>query len=135
MYYRAAHRGGQVRLNSVQAFSSSLSLAQVRIAQVIASKVDDFFELAEINWTPSARRPTGVPATYVDEMISFLTSFVDAVLVAMSEGVQRLTYRRAVEHIAATFMVRVHSSFSHAPSGTDNLVLCRTGSRGRTSPS
>lgn len=83
-----------------------MSLAQDQISTVIASKLDDFFELAEVDWTPAERRRPNQPADFLDEMIGFLNNFVDAVLSQLSESVRTETYRRACQHIAGTMMVR-----------------------------
>ncbi|KAL7412016.1 putative exocyst complex subunit Sec15 [Mrakia frigida] len=104
MNLRAAQRGGAVRLLSLPSFTQTLSLAQDQISTVIASKLDDFFELAEISWMPITRRREGEPADFLDEMIGFLNNFVDAVLSALGEDVRVVTYRRACQHIAGTMM-------------------------------
>jgi hypothetical protein len=60
---RAAQRGGSIRLLSLQSFDRTLALAQDRISHVIASKLDDFFELAEIDWLARTRRPQNQPCS------------------------------------------------------------------------
>jgi exocyst complex component 6 len=126
-------RGGVITLQSGKSFESTLEFAQGRIDSIIASKLDDFFEMAEYDWMP---KPTPMPArqgrnspalgrnspvpfapasvntvarepsTYLFEMITFLTAYVDSVLIMLSESTKTRTYRNALEHIRAGLMVR-----------------------------
>ncbi|KAL7421699.1 Rab GTPase-binding exocyst subunit S15 [Cryptotrichosporon argae] len=100
MNLRASQRGGPVKLASVQSFAATLALAQSRIDAVIASKLESFFELAEYDWTP--RRPGSTvdqPSTYVFEMITFLTAYVDSVLIGLNETVKTRAYQNALMRI------------------------------------
>lgn len=100
--FSAAQRGGSVRLFSLPSFDQTLAIAQQQISTVIASKLDDFFELAELDWTPA--QPSARASDYIDEMIGFLNNFVDAVLSALEDDVRGETYRRAYKHIADTMI-------------------------------
>lgn len=137
--------GGVINLQSGGSFNMALELAQSRIDSVIASKLDDFFEMAEYDWTPplpAAMRklnrmstygqygrsspapgqmrpaaaqqatpappplPPREPSTYLFEMITFLTAYVDSVLIMLSDPIKTRAYRMALEHINAGFLVR-----------------------------
>lgn len=102
----AAQRGGPVKMASVQSFGNTLSLAQDRIDAVVASKIESFCELAEYQWMPKGATPASVePSTYVFEMITFLTAYVDAVLIGLSDDIKMRAYQRALQRINQWFMV------------------------------
>lgn len=84
-----------------------MALARSRIDAVIASKLESFFELAEYNWQP--RRPPSAdvePSTYVFEMITFLTAYVDSVLIGLGEDTKTRAYSNALARMNEWFMVR-----------------------------
>lgn len=122
----------------------ALDLAQSRIDSIIASKLDDFFELAEYDWTAPipanmrrqnivsgigrpaspaagnrmstlAAQPTREPSTYLFEMITFLTAYVDSVLILLSDKVKIQTYRMALEHINSGLMVSYSNFGKRSP--------------------
>jgi hypothetical protein len=93
--------------------------------------LDDFFEMAEYDWlpkpvgrtdqggrsspalgrsspmpfSPTSAGSTREPSTYLFEMITFLTAYVDSVLIMLSETTKTQTYRNALEHVRAGLMV------------------------------
>ncbi|RSH87449.1 hypothetical protein EHS25_003359 [Saitozyma podzolica] len=100
MNLRASQRGGPVKLSSVLAFAAALALAESRIDSVIGSKLESFFELAEYNWMPARPQSTAAePSTYVFEMITFLTAYVDSVLIGLSEEIKTRAYSAALSRI------------------------------------
>ncbi|WWC70274.1 uncharacterized protein I206_104224 [Kwoniella pini CBS 10737] len=100
MNLRASQRGGPVHLSSTQSFVQTLETAQNRIDSVINSKLESFFELAEYNWLPARPQSTASePSTYVFEMITFLTAYVDSVLIGLNEGVKNRAYVHALGRI------------------------------------
>jgi hypothetical protein len=91
----------------VQSFAKALALAEQRIDNVIASKLESFFELAEYNWMPARPQSTAdEPSTYVFEMITFLTAYVDSVLIGLSEEIKTRAYQSALVRINRWLMVR-----------------------------
>ncbi len=58
----------------------------------------------------SGNEPEREPSTYLFEMITFLTAYVDSVLIMLSEGVKVKTYRSALEYIRSGLMVCVAQS-------------------------
>ena len=103
---RASQRGGPVSLSSTAAFARALVTAENRIGDVIGSKLSDFFELAEYNWLPARPESTvDDPSTYVFEMITFLTAYVDSVLLGLDEAVKTRAYQSALTRINRWFMV------------------------------
>jgi hypothetical protein len=95
-----------LKLASIGAFNGTLVAAQARISKIISSKLDQFFELAEIEWTPPTRRPSGEPSGYLVDMVEFLKNFVGEGLSGLEAGRQGAIWRSACQHIAATWMVR-----------------------------
>ncbi|KAJ9112059.1 hypothetical protein QFC22_006353 [Naganishia vaughanmartiniae] len=137
--------GSVLTLQSSQSFQAAIDFAQNRIDTIIASKLDEFFEMAEYDWTPplpASIRKRGVisgtspsnsafqnsrpgspavgtqvtqrqsttmqwfdanttqePSTYLFEMITFLTAYVDSVLIMLNEDIKTRTYRMALEHV------------------------------------
>lgn len=96
----ATQRGGPVKLDCTYSFQGTLGLAQKRIDAVITSKLESFFELAEYNWLPvkAAAGPVE-PSTYVFEMITFLTAYVDSVLIGLGDDTKTRGYQNALTRI------------------------------------
>lgn len=103
---RASQRGGPVTLTSVQSFAKALAAAEARINAIIGSKLESFFELAEYNWLPARPQSTAhEPSTYVFEMITFLTAYVDSVLIGLNESIKTRAYQSALMRINRWLMV------------------------------
>lgn len=100
-------RGGVVRITAASSFSKTLEHAIARISTIINSKLDDFFELSEYNWTPKNREDT--PSMYLYELINWLTTVVDSL--AVKDTYKDEAYKGAAQYIADCFMVRISESF------------------------
>jgi hypothetical protein len=70
---------------------------------LINSKLDDFFGLAEYDWTPPAREDA--PSMYLYELVNWLTTVVDSLQI--SDSYKDEAYRAATAYIAQSFMVRL----------------------------
>jgi hypothetical protein len=132
-------------LQAPTSFQAAIEFAQNRIDAIIASKLDEFFEMAEYDWTPplpanvrkrgvlsgatqDGARPsspavgqpgqrqsttmqwfdantTREPSTYLFEMITFLTAYVDSVLIMLNENIKTRTYKMALGHINEGLLV------------------------------
>ena len=68
----------------------------------MSSKLDDFFGLAEYDWTPAAREDA--PSMYLYELVNWLTTVVDSL--ALKDAYREEAYRGAVGYIASCFLVR-----------------------------
>lgn len=91
---------------SASSFADTLKIAQSRIDAVIISKLESFFELAEYNWMPHQTPPDNPePSTYVFEMITFLTAYVDSVLIGLDDGTKARAYEKALQRINQFLMV------------------------------
>jgi hypothetical protein len=79
----------------------TLGKARERLRSAVTAKLDDFFELAEYNWTPGARE--GSPSMYLYELVNWLTTVLDAL--GVRENDKDDAYRGAVEHVARSLVV------------------------------
>jgi len=89
-------------LKAPLSFGETLNQALGRLTTVINSKLDDFFELAEYDWTPRSREES--PSMYLYELINWLTTVVDSLLV--KDIYKEEAYKGAVMYIADCLMVR-----------------------------
>lgn len=99
--YSSAQRGGIIRLTASASFGSTLSRALGRITSLINSKLDDFFELSEYDWTPTTREDA--PSMYLYELFNWLTTVVDSLVI--KESYKDEAYKGAVAYIAECLMV------------------------------
>ncbi|THH16451.1 hypothetical protein EW146_g4203 [Bondarzewia mesenterica] len=97
---RSAQRGGTIRLTATPSFANTLTRALARINELITSKLDDFFELSEYNWTPHSREDA--PSMYLYELVNWLTTVVDSLVI--KETYKEEAYRGAVSYIAQCLM-------------------------------
>lgn len=97
---RSTQRGGTIRLAS-SPFSEQFQRSQIRITALITSKLDDFFDLSEYDWTPQGREET--PSMYLYELVNWLTTVVDSL--ALKDTYKDEAYKGAVGYIAECFMV------------------------------
>lgn len=98
----SGQRGGLISLTASSSFGNTLSRALDRITSLINSKLDDFFELAEYDWTPSGREDA--PSMYLYELVNWLTTVVDSLVI--KESYKDEAYKGAVAYIAECLMVR-----------------------------
>lgn len=97
---RSVQRGGTIRLTAAPSFANTLTRALARINELITSKLDDFFELSEYDWTPAAREDA--PSMYLYELVNWLTTVVDSLVI--KETYKEDAYRGAVSYIAQCLM-------------------------------
>lgn len=98
--YRSTQRGGTIRLAS-SPFSEPFQRSRRRITALITSKLDDFFDLSEYDWTPQRREQ--MPSMYLYELVNWLTTVVDSL--ALKDTYKDDAYKGAVGYIAESFMV------------------------------
>lgn len=135
--HRASQRGGPVKLMSRQAFAKCLATAEGRIDATIGSKLGSFFELAEYVWLPARPQSTAAePSTYVFEMITFLTAYVDSVLIGLNEAIKTRAYQSALSGINRWLMVSFRPHLSTCADQNAGYTMQQGGStfqRGGTS--
>lgn len=101
MIIRSAQRGGTVRITAATSFSETLKTARDRIGSIINSKLDDFFELSEYDWTPKSREES--PSMYLYELVNWLTTVVDSLVI--KDVYKDEAYQAAVNYIAECLSV------------------------------
>ncbi|KAF8663498.1 hypothetical protein AX16_001066 [Volvariella volvacea WC 439] len=87
---------GVLKLTASQSFGVTLDRALARINGLITSKLDQFFELSEYEWTPSTRE--NAPSMYLYELVNWLTTVVDSLVV--KEVYKDEAYKGALNYIA-----------------------------------
>ncbi|KAJ2916455.1 hypothetical protein MD484_g4020, partial [Candolleomyces efflorescens] len=97
---RSSQRGGIIRLNATSSFQTTLSRSLGRIAGLISSKLDQFFELSEYDWTPKSRETS--PSMYLYELVNWLTTVVDSLVI--KESYKDEAYKGALTYIADCLM-------------------------------
>lgn len=85
----------------------SIGKARERISEVIASKLNDFFELADYDWTPKSREDG--PSMYLFELAHWLSTVVDSLVV--QDAYKDDAYRIAVSYVADCLMVSYFTFF------------------------
>ena len=88
-------------MTAATSFSETIKTANTRISSVIASKLDDFFELADYDWTPKNREES--PSMYLYELAHWLATVVDSLVV--QEQYKNEAYKAAVQYIADCLIV------------------------------
>ncbi|EMD40837.1 hypothetical protein CERSUDRAFT_111421 [Gelatoporia subvermispora B] len=97
---RSSQRGGIIHITAAASFASSRSRVLQRVNASIQSKLDDFFGLAEYDWTARTREQS--PSMYLYELANWLTTVVDSLVV--KDEYKEEAYRSAVDYIAECFM-------------------------------
>ena len=73
-----------------------------RVNATITSKLDDFFDLSEYDWTPTTRE--SAPSNYLEELVNWLMTVVDTLVIKPEYKDE--AYRNAVEYLEDCLMVR-----------------------------
>ncbi|KAF5333160.1 hypothetical protein D9611_002539 [Ephemerocybe angulata] len=97
---RSTQRGGIIRLSAASSFQKTLGRSLGRIAGLISSKLDQFFELSEYDWTPYTRETS--PSMYLYELVNWLTTVVDSL--PIKESYKDEAYKGALTYIADCLM-------------------------------
>lgn len=101
---RASSRGTQIRLQSTDDdLNITLSKATDQLATLIKSKLDDFFELSEYDWTPPTAESS--PNMYLYELVNWLMTIVDSL--QLDGQYKDGAYKSALQHVATCLMVRL----------------------------
>lgn len=99
---RAPHRGGKLRLDASSHFNTTLDMAQQRIDSAIATKITEFFGMAEYDWTPS--RETKEPSDWLPEMLQWLSTMMESVLILLPREIKMNHYKSAFRFVADTLL-------------------------------
>ncbi|PWY99296.1 exocyst complex subunit Sec15-like protein [Testicularia cyperi] len=102
---RAPHgRGGKLRLDASSHFVTTLSIAETKIGQALASKLDQFIGLAEYDWTTARSKPAGSPAPWLQDALDWLTTMMDSVLVLLPPETKTRAYQASYRHITTSLL-------------------------------
>lgn len=112
---RAPHgRGGKLRLDASQHFVETLQIAESKISSALAAKLDQFIGLAEYDWTPLRSRAEEAPSTgarppqlhagWLQDMLDWLCTMMESVLVLLPAEVKTRAYRASFKHIASQLL-------------------------------
>ena len=105
---RTSRAGGRITLNlSIDAFHLSLRRANDRIFFLIKTKIDDFFDTAEYDWTPPL--PGGRQRMYLKELFHWLMTVVDSL--PLEDKYKDGAFKAAMDHVANSLMVRASVRF------------------------
>ncbi|ODV90421.1 hypothetical protein CANCADRAFT_106434 [Tortispora caseinolytica NRRL Y-17796] len=96
------YSSGRVPLKAVAAFRETRKKAESRVFELVNSKVDDFLDIAEYEWTTPQRSDT--VSTYLTEMVNFLETLVDSTLNNLPTEVKSLIYFDAFDHLASSLL-------------------------------
>lgn len=99
---RAPHRGGKLRLDASTHFNTTLDMAQQRIDSAIATKISEFFGMAEYNWVPT--RQSREPQEWLAEMLQWLSTMMESVLVLLPRDIKMEHYKTAFRYVADTLL-------------------------------
>ncbi|CAO1614166.1 unnamed protein product [Sympodiomycopsis kandeliae] len=97
---RAPHRGGKLRLNASSHFGATLDIAQARIDSAIFGKLLEFIDLEEMNWTPPPNKMECRPSSYIFEMMTWLETMMESVLVLLPKETKMKAYKNAFDYIS-----------------------------------
>lgn len=103
---RAPHRGGTLRLDASSHFTATLDIAQARIDSAIGAKLLEFIELEEMDWTRASDPPSGraQPSSYIFEMLTWLETMMESVLVLLPRETKLRAYRSAFRYVASQLL-------------------------------
>lgn len=90
-----------MRLESSQSFDATLSRALDRINSLVKSKLNEFFEDPEYDWTTGTRENS--PSMYLLTLINWLTTVLDTL--AIKESYKDEVYKASVTYITECLMV------------------------------
>jgi hypothetical protein len=96
-----------IQLASVQSFRDTLEATQHHLNTLIGRKLDEFFELAEYNWTPQQAPPHDEVSPYLVEMIDYFTLVMDSTLAVLPVALKNAMYKGALQHCEERLMVRL----------------------------
>lgn len=102
---RAPHRGGRLRLDASSHFSTTLDLAQRRIDSAISAKLDQFLSLADYDWTPKEARKEGQEADFLPEMVQWLSTMMESVLVTLPTATKMQAYKAGFQYMGDQLLV------------------------------
>lgn len=106
---RAPHgRGGKLQLDASKHFVATLRIAEDKINQAFAAKLDQFLGLAEYDLSPSTRTQGAAMghSAWLQDTVDWLRTMMESVLVLLPDTVKRQVYLAAYVHLATSLLDR-----------------------------
>ncbi|KAG0180252.1 hypothetical protein DFQ28_005144 [Apophysomyces sp. BC1034] len=98
METRSFHRSGRIHLKATSTFKDTRRKAEKRIFELVNSKLDQFLELSEYDW--SSEELQRQPSPNLQDLVSYLTNVTNAALLNLPESIKSLLYFDALEHLS-----------------------------------
>lgn len=99
------------QLNCIKDVNELTTSTMSRINNIIGNKLDSFFEMADVEWTPdfsTSLKSQINPSEYLKEMMDYLTFISSSVLNNLPLHLKSQLYTNAIEHISVGIMVCVN---------------------------
>jgi hypothetical protein len=93
---------GPISLSATAEFGAGKKKAEVRIFELVNSKIDDLIETAEYDWL-STYVPD-VASLYMQELTRYLSNIMSSVLIGLPEKIKDQIYHESLGHIAAAIL-------------------------------
>lgn len=93
---------GPISLSATGEFRAGKKKAEVRIFELVNSKIDDLIETAEYDWL-STYVPD-VAGLYMQELTRYLSNIMSSVLIGLPEKIKDQIYHESLGHIAAAIL-------------------------------
>ncbi|KAL2202524.1 exocyst complex subunit Sec15-like protein [Sarocladium strictum] len=90
--------GGPLKLNATEEFQNNKKAAELRIFELVNSKIDDLVDTAEYDWTPASVNPE--PSSYIQTLTRYLENIMSSTLLGLPREIKELIYFDALSHTA-----------------------------------
>ncbi|KAF7731685.1 hypothetical protein EC973_008856 [Apophysomyces ossiformis] len=98
METRSFHRSGRIHLKATSTFKDTRRKAEKRIFELVNSKLDQFLELSDYDW--SSQELQKHPSPNLQDLVSYLTNVTNAALLNLPKSIKSLLYFDALEHLS-----------------------------------
>ncbi|SYW85213.1 related to secretory pathway protein (exocyst complex protein Sec15) [Ustilago bromivora] len=99
--------GGKLELGASKHFVETLRIAEVKIADAFGGKLDQFLGLAEYDFSPNtASGGGGGHSPWLQDMLDWLTTMMQSVLILLPASVKASVYASAYTHLAVSLFDR-----------------------------
>jgi hypothetical protein len=93
---------GPISLSATAEFRAGKKKAEVRIFELVNSKIDDLIETAEYDWLSTFVPEIASP--YMQELTRYLSNIMSSVLIGLPEKIKDQIYHESLGHIAAAIL-------------------------------
>ncbi|RHZ47096.1 hypothetical protein Glove_593g29 [Diversispora epigaea] len=104
---RSSHRGGKIQLIAAGEFRETRKKAEKRIFELVNSKIDDFLELADYDWTPATFQNN--PSPFLQDMVGFLRALIGSTLYNLPMSIKTFINFDALSHLATSLRILILS--------------------------